>query len=88
MSGPKVSGWSTVGTLTSDTSKRATCNLCTIPLKHSIWKGHKVVYSKSRLHFDGFLCVKCATSKIRRGKKRVTIQELDDFILKMLKKVI
>jgi len=87
MTRPKISGWSAVDTLTNTSIKKAVCDLCMIPLEHSTWKGHKVFYSKSMSHFDGFLCVKCATNPRRYAKKKVTIQDLDDYIQKKFSQI-
>jgi len=74
--------------LTNHALKEARCDRCTISLKFSVWKGQKVFYSKSKSARNGFLCVQCATSKKREAKRKVTIQELDEYIQKKFRQII
>lgn len=81
-------GWLTLSGLTNQARNDAQCDRCTMLLKFSNWKGHNIFYSKSKSSRHGFLCIKCATSKNREAKRKVTIQQLDEYIQKKFRQII
>lgn len=74
--------------LVHNVGRAVRCDRCDLPLSCSTWKDKQISYSVTSNHRDGFLCVRCSTrnsNKNKASKPRVTIEELDEYLARLLR---
>lgn len=75
-----------LGLTTKCSKSNVRCDRCDLLLVHSTWNDVSVCYSISKSPNDGFICIQCATGRIKTIKPRTTSQEVDVFIQHLKKK--
>ena len=60
------------------------CDRCDLPLQCSEYNNTGLVYSVNTSPLSGFICVRCAGTKSPKGNVRVTVNDMDQYLQKLL----